>query len=176
MSFIQKGLKWIAEMQPATAQKTVLAMAQPRLGSVGGITSKWFLPGLDGKQEWLTLSQRMCRADTDSTPDCPLGPCTGAEGRAGRQGTVPWPSAHKNSYISDSERVPGATQRHLWVFNHLHQHRESPGLALNEWVAQDWKGHWPRKPGGTERADADVYIVESQQSISLLCHNSHIRP
>lgn len=40
MSFIQKGLKWIAEMQPATAQKTGLAMAQPRLGSVGGITSK----------------------------------------------------------------------------------------------------------------------------------------
>lgn len=187
MSFIQKGLKWITEMQPATAQKTVLAMAQPcRVLWEGKLPSDSFLvltasrSGWPSAKGWAGQTQR---ARPTVHWGHALGQRAGQGGRPGRQGTraVPWPSAHKNGYISDSEHVPGATQRQLCVFNHLHQHRESRGLALNEWVAQDWKGHCPRKPGGNRLIsqgmrgqNADVYIVKSQRSIFLLCHNSHI--
>lgn len=63
-------------------ENRVLALAQPQMGSTGGIMSKWFLPASNGKQECLTLSQEMDSADTESRPDRSSRPGTGAEGGA----------------------------------------------------------------------------------------------
>lgn len=96
-----------------STDRRVLALAQPQLGAVGGRISKWRRPGSNGKQECLTISQRMDRAGPQSTPDS-----MGAVywGRAGRQGTRAnqWPSAHTNRFISNSEHDLGATQKQLW--------------------------------------------------------------
>lgn len=88
-SFIQKGLKPIAEMQPAAALTTVLGMAQPELGSMGGITSTD--SGSDGKQECLTHGQQTDKPTQRA--------CTGADSRADSRG-----------HLSNPEHVFGARE------------------------------------------------------------------
>lgn len=138
-------------------ENRVLALAQPQMGSMGGITSKWFLPGSNGKQECLTLGQQM---DTERKPNSSSGPCPGAEGGAeGREAKdqsklttlCPYKRTHlqwqtcawgyRSSCgvlgIFSTQRAPQTDEQHWWT-----------SLAPNEWAVLHCKENCSRKPGG----------------------------